>query len=768
MIVKASLATVRRGLTLVEMLVVVALTVLMMSIIAQIMTATTGAIQVARAYHQLDSDLRAMEGTIKRDLAAATARMTPPLNPKDNLGYFEYGENEFADAQGEDSDDYISFTAQYTDGNLFYGRYLPAPSGVPGGVGPDIRANSNQPVAPIMVSSDTAEVVYFLRNGNLYRRVFLVKPNLKLYHEWAFSTNGSYTGVRAANMPGIGNGVYLGWQALNDISTRPSTNVALPFSTPRQNYGLPFPGQMVFDTFVNVNNSLQKFDSELRPIANSLGDLTKRENRAFKPRFTNDYYTAVYQTDPMTGALTLSGMLPYPDGTPDDFMGSQTANSDGNFDNQINDFDSATYPNLLANQSKRITTPFGVQISEAVILPNSQPLGSYLFPINGDPLNGYDSFAFPYIYPNAYSKTASGKIPLVSNMEVYGSIHGIALEPPNRRYDPNYSAPASYFLPYWNHNPQEISVEDNLPTPGDPATMPGGNIPMVNNQAGFAQTWWGFPTWREQLSPLWVDPLKRLDSPLNVNISQVPYQLQRGMQAYGLSFSNTNAYPGQSSGWLPGMMDYDPATGLQVRNRPQPYNDAMGNGSYFFQNMIGFWQTTWEDELIATNVRSFDVKIFDPSPQIQSYVDLGYFATTTGGTSIAPTSGPAPASTTTYQNWLQGFGHEGRMPPLTTDYRPDAQFPFIPSLGPRYVGDDDAGIVRLRRVWDTWSTDYSATDARTLDPLTSPPFNLAPRPSFPPPYPAPMRGIQVQIRMTDPREERIRTITIHQDFTTRL
>ncbi|MFM7319334.1 MAG: type II secretion system protein J, partial [bacterium] len=67
MIAKAGLASVRRGLTLVEMLVVVALTVLMMSIIAQIMTATTGAIQVARAYHELDSELRAMEGTIKRD-----------------------------------------------------------------------------------------------------------------------------------------------------------------------------------------------------------------------------------------------------------------------------------------------------------------------------------------------------------------------------------------------------------------------------------------------------------------------------------------------------------------------------------------------------------------------------------------------------------------------------------------------------------------------------------------------------------------------------
>ena len=90
----------RRGLTLVEMLVVVALTVLMMTIIAQIFQATTGAIQIARAYQEIEQDLRAVEGTIKRDLAGVTAKFTPPLNPKDGLGYFEYGENEFADAQG--------------------------------------------------------------------------------------------------------------------------------------------------------------------------------------------------------------------------------------------------------------------------------------------------------------------------------------------------------------------------------------------------------------------------------------------------------------------------------------------------------------------------------------------------------------------------------------------------------------------------------------------------------------------------------------------
>ena len=76
----------RRGLTLVEMLVVVALTVLMMTIIAQIFQATTGAIQIARAYQEIEQDLRAVEGTIKRDLAGVTAKFTPPLNPKDGLG----------------------------------------------------------------------------------------------------------------------------------------------------------------------------------------------------------------------------------------------------------------------------------------------------------------------------------------------------------------------------------------------------------------------------------------------------------------------------------------------------------------------------------------------------------------------------------------------------------------------------------------------------------------------------------------------------------
>jgi hypothetical protein len=235
-------------------------------------------------------------------------------------------------------------------------------------------------------------------------------------------------------------------------------------------------------------------------------------------------------------------------------------------------------------------------------------------------------------------------------------------------------------------------------------------------------------------------------------------------QAYGLSWN-----PGHHDfGWLPEMVS-------PIRTKDQPFHEnavlnPAGTNSLIYDNMANIWYTTWEDDLIATNVRSFDVKAYEAMPEIQSYVDLGYMATPTGGTSIGrPGLSPTnPAHTTTLSNWLLGFGHEGRMPPLTTDFRMDSQYPFIPGVGPRYVGDDDAGVVRLRRVWDTWSTEYSAVNAKTLDPLTAPPFQVAPRPSYPAPYPAPLRGIQIQIRMTDPREERVRTITIHHDFTGKL
>ena len=108
------------------------------------------------------------------DLAGVTARLTPPLDPRTNLGYFEYGENSFADLQGEDTDDYLRFTAKAPEGQLFTGRVcVRRPLAIRAPTSP---AQAYVATQPITITSQYAEIIYFLRNGNLYRRVLLVAP----------------------------------------------------------------------------------------------------------------------------------------------------------------------------------------------------------------------------------------------------------------------------------------------------------------------------------------------------------------------------------------------------------------------------------------------------------------------------------------------------------------------------------------------------------------------------------------------------------------
>src|SRR5262249_28278623 len=148
----------RRGVTLVEMLVTVAVLVIIMTILVQIFQAATGSVSAAQAYQQLDDQLRRLDGIIRADLEGVTARFTPPLDPAQNLGYFEYGENEFADIQGEDGDDYLRFTAKAPPGRPFTGRmWVAAPEAAPGFYNPLAQ--------PVTVTSDYAEIIYFHRNG---------------------------------------------------------------------------------------------------------------------------------------------------------------------------------------------------------------------------------------------------------------------------------------------------------------------------------------------------------------------------------------------------------------------------------------------------------------------------------------------------------------------------------------------------------------------------------------------------------------------------
>ncbi len=110
------------------MLVAVALLILMMTVIVQVFQAATGAVSAARTYQELDGTLRQLDATIRTDLAGVTAKLTPPIDPDNNQGYFEYGENSFADLQGEDCDDYVRFTTKAPEGQLFTGRMYVGPA----------------------------------------------------------------------------------------------------------------------------------------------------------------------------------------------------------------------------------------------------------------------------------------------------------------------------------------------------------------------------------------------------------------------------------------------------------------------------------------------------------------------------------------------------------------------------------------------------------------------------------------------------------------
>ena len=123
------------------MLVTLAILLLMMTVIVQIFQAATGALNAAQVYQELDNQLRLLDSTIRSDLGGVTCKLTPPNDPKNNPGYLEYGENEFADVQGEDSDDYIRFTAKAPAGRPFTGRmWIRRRSASP--------AAADQPVSP--------------------------------------------------------------------------------------------------------------------------------------------------------------------------------------------------------------------------------------------------------------------------------------------------------------------------------------------------------------------------------------------------------------------------------------------------------------------------------------------------------------------------------------------------------------------------------------------------------------------------------------------
>ena len=116
----------RRGVTLVEMLVTVAVLIIIMTILVQVFQAATGACRHAQSLAQLDDGLRRLDGTIRSDLLQGDGADSRHHSiPRKTWVCSEYGESEFRRCPGEDSDDYIRNTTKAPQPSALHRPHFP-------------------------------------------------------------------------------------------------------------------------------------------------------------------------------------------------------------------------------------------------------------------------------------------------------------------------------------------------------------------------------------------------------------------------------------------------------------------------------------------------------------------------------------------------------------------------------------------------------------------------------------------------------------------
>jgi hypothetical protein len=183
-----STAAARGGFSLIEMLVATTLVVMMMLMFAQMYIAAIGSLGEQQAVARNDGKTRLADTLIRADLRRMSFQSAPGSSQgllplvKDGgyddwqRGYFYLSEND----QTNPVDDVLQFTTRITssvrnpDQSAYFGRSKPVP-GLSVGAFPnhpdaDDGDNTNQ-----VGASGAAEVSYFVRNGNLYRRVLLLR-----------------------------------------------------------------------------------------------------------------------------------------------------------------------------------------------------------------------------------------------------------------------------------------------------------------------------------------------------------------------------------------------------------------------------------------------------------------------------------------------------------------------------------------------------------------------------------------------------------------
>ena len=189
----------RAGFTLVEMLVSVALVLLMMTMFARVFQIATESVATQQAISENDQKARTLVTIIRSDIAKRTFRnmvpyfpgeleATSPVTFADRTGYFYLSTNNPVSGL----DDLLQFTMhadqtrENSDTTKFFGRADQLIDRTVAIAGQTLANNPNQPevddgtlATNFTGSSPAAQVSYFIRNGDLYRRVLLLREPLR-------------------------------------------------------------------------------------------------------------------------------------------------------------------------------------------------------------------------------------------------------------------------------------------------------------------------------------------------------------------------------------------------------------------------------------------------------------------------------------------------------------------------------------------------------------------------------------------------------------
>ena len=187
------------------------------------------------------------------------------------------------------------------------------------------------------------------------------------------------------------------------------------------------------------------------------------------------------------------------------------------------------------------------------------------------------------------------------------------------------------------------------------------------------------------------------------------------------------------------------------------------------------------EDIVLTNVLGFDVRVFDPAAPIQVEAntaivpgdDVPDNATTLGADHLNyftnPSSPGSPADGTGAYVDLGNNVMANSLPSFSVN-------PLFSNFGNSLSGLN--GSATSRRTYCTWSTHYEAngidedgidgTDQGTDGLDSSTPLNSlvdeSSEQETSPPYPYPLRGVEVRIRVYEPKSRQVRQVTVRHTF----